>query len=268
MVAAEAAVLAGSSGSCRQLGSSPAARPARPRAGCTGRRPSRRGTAPGSELVGMGGVSGHRQPSPSPGVVVGRCGWRGRPGGAQRGWCAGRPADGCGRRGERSPTPACWTWQRGFRCAAPPPPGAQGRVASARRARSASSPHPSARTGQLVAVERHNTGSRAGWPATGAGGRRPPAGGRPRVCAPGIPRPWRANALRSDGEVMPNSAAAAADAAQPLRELEGALGFGRSKKRVGSQPTRCWASRPHWSASAGARPAFGGGLALKVNVIG
>jgi hypothetical protein len=42
----------------------------------------------------------------------------------------------------------------------------------------------------------------------------------------GIPRPWRVKALRSDGQVVPSSAAAALILPEPLGELEGAFGLG------------------------------------------
>jgi hypothetical protein len=54
------------------------------------------------------------------------------------------------------------------------------------------------------------TGSRLGWPVGRCGGRRrSSAGGPPCGLRAGMPRPWRAKALRSDGQVVPNSAAAA-----------------------------------------------------------
>jgi hypothetical protein len=40
-----------------------------------------------------------------------------------------------------------------------------------------------------------------------------------------MPRPWRANALRSDGQVAAQLGRGGVDAAQPLGELEGAFGL-------------------------------------------
>jgi hypothetical protein len=53
-------------------------------------------------------------------------------------------------------------------------------------------------------------GRAPGLRATNTGGRRrSSAGGPPCGLRAGMPRPWRAKALRSDGQVVPNSAAAA-----------------------------------------------------------
>jgi hypothetical protein len=65
----------------------------------------------------------------------------------------------------------------------------------------------------------------------------------------GIPSLWRVNALRSDGQVVPNSAAAALTPTELLGHLEGPFGFAavgqeRPGGAVGRRQTRPVASYP------------------------
>ena len=86
-----------------------------------------------------------------------------------------------------------------------------------------------------------NTGSRVGavgWPAR----RVAAAMARWRTASglrAGIPKPWRANALRSDGQVVPSSAAAALTLPSRSARTKARSASARSvRKRLGCQPSR------------------------------
>jgi hypothetical protein len=59
-----------------------------------------------------------------------------------------------------------------------------------------------------------------------------------------MPRPWRVKALRSDGQVVPSSAAAALTLPSCSARWKARSASARSvRKRLGCQPTRCWACK-------------------------
>jgi hypothetical protein len=60
----------------------------------------------------------------------------------------------------------------------------------------------------------------------------------------GMPSPWRVKALRSDGQVVPNSAAAALMLPSRWASWKARSASPRSaRKRLGCQPTGSWAHR-------------------------
>jgi hypothetical protein len=66
----------------------------------------------------------------------------------------------------------------------------------------------------------------------------------------GVPRPWRVKALRSDGQVVPSSAAAALTLPSCSARAKARSASPRSdRNRLGCQPTRCWACKAPLVAS-------------------
>jgi hypothetical protein len=60
----------------------------------------------------------------------------------------------------------------------------------------------------------------------------------------GMPSPWRVKALRSDGQVVPNSAAAALTLPSRSASAKARSASARSaRKRLGCQPSRRWGMR-------------------------
>src|SRR5829696_8630361 len=134
---------------------------------------------------------------------------------------------------------------------------------SSRRTHWCSSAGDRGRAGSACGLRAANTGSSggvAGWPLrwwAAATARCRTASGL-RV---GMPRPWRVKALRSDGQVVPSSVAAALTLPSCSASWKARSASARSaRKRLGCQPTRCWACKARWSPPAMLRPAFGVGL--------
>jgi hypothetical protein len=99
-----------------------------------------------------------------------------------------------------------------------------------------------------------NTGSSGGetgrplrWPAAATARCRTASG-----VEGGMPRPWRVKALRSDGQVVPSSLAAALTLPSCSASWKARSASARSvRNRLGCQPTRrSGAGRPHWVKAA------------------
>jgi hypothetical protein len=65
-----------------------------------------------------------------------------------------------------------------------------------------------------------------------------------------MPRPWRVKALRSDGQVVLSSAAAALTPAQLLGQGVGAFGLGPVGEEAAGLPAQGWRSCPRPYSSA------------------
>ena len=175
------------------------------------------------------GVSGHRPPSPAPGVAgIGqvrsaRSAWR-RSGRLAR-WPASRWLRSARRMIAHARVVGLRAWLSLYSSTTTLAP----RVAycSSRRTHWYSSAGDRSRAGRAPGLRATNTGSRvgvAGWPLRW----RAAAMARWRTASglrAGMPRPWRVKALRSDGQVVPSSVGGGVDAAQLLGELEGAFGL-------------------------------------------
>jgi hypothetical protein len=117
---------------------------------------------------------------------------------------------------------------------------------SSRRTHSYSSAGDRSRAGRAPGLRATNTGSRVGvagwllrWWAAAMARCRTASGLRV-----GMPRPWRPKALRSDGQVVPNSAAAGLTLPSCSASWKARSASARSvRKRLGCQPTRRSACR-------------------------
>jgi hypothetical protein len=172
----------------------------------------------------------------------GRPDWRGRCGGGPHAWYVGQPAGGARSARRAIAHTRCWAWSRGFRCAIPPPPGRRGRRSPRHDAPARPALHPSAPGWEACrGVERHKhrIQARSGRLSTALAGR----GNRPLAdplgLRAGMPSPWRVKALRSDGQVVPSSAAAALTLPSRSASWKARSASVRSeRKRLGCQPSR------------------------------
>jgi hypothetical protein len=125
-------------------------------------------------------------------------------------------------------------------------PGTQGRVvlgAAHPRGQLLTRPRPDR---ELAVVERHKHRVQAGggWLATALTGDLDRALADRLGAAHRHARPWRTNALRSDGQVVPGSAAAAFTEPRRSASCKARSAWARSaRKRLGCQLTRCWACK-------------------------